>query len=112
MGEAEALKICPRGHLVRYDEMTYCDVHGSPTFHLCRCGRPWRIVRDELGRHEPVRFCPDCSEPGEWVSRGERILWLRDRLDNDLDKATALELCELLSRLAELEPVLRLHCQP
>ncbi len=56
------------------------------------------------GGRGPQDFCSMCGHPGQWVSRRDRVLWLKDRLDTDLDDATALELRELLDRLATMDP--------
>ena len=50
-----------------------------------------------------ANFCVECGRPGPWVSRADRIAWLKDRLlEEQLDEATKLELREVLDRLAAM----------
>jgi hypothetical protein len=92
------MSVCPRGHEVG-PFAKFCAKHGSPVFQNCSCGARWPTVRVGYFGSGPAHFCTQCGQPGPWVSRRERVLWLKDRLDADLDEATALELRELLDRL-------------
>jgi hypothetical protein len=98
VGEAGTMSVCPRGHEVG-PFAKFCAKHGSPVFQNCSCGARWPTVRVGYFGSGPAHFCTQCGQPGPWVSRRERVLWLKDRLDADLDEATALELRELLDRL-------------
>jgi hypothetical protein len=83
----------------------FCPTHGSPLFDVCpSCGELWRIIRKGDAGRGPQDFCSMCGHPGQWISRRDRVQWLKDRLDDDLDEATALELRELLDRLAQMDP--------
>ncbi len=97
--------VCPRdGHLVEDPEGGYCPEHGSPLFGDCpRCGNPRSTIPGTLYEEQGARFCAICSHPTPWVSHPERILWIRDRLhEESIDPATALELREVLDRIASM----------
>lgn len=99
--------VCTRdGHL--FDEIpgNYCPEHGSPIItHCSRCGASWPVIGGEAFEEQGAHFCAQCGYPGPWVSRSERIAWLKDRLlEQGLNNATVLELRELLDELTPMKP--------
>ena len=102
--------VCSRdGHLMEYPEGDFCPEHGSRIFTNCQvCGEHWKVIASENDPYEEqgAKFCVKCAQPAAWVSREERIGWLKDRLDEDqsLDPADRQKLRAILDRLVEMEP--------
>ncbi len=102
--------VCSRdGHLIEYPEGDFCPEHGSRIFTNCQvCGEHWRVIgsEDDPFGEQGAKFCVRCAHPAAWVSREERIGWLKDRLDEDqsLDPADRQKLRAILDRLVEMEP--------
>lgn len=98
--------VCSRdGHFVEGDAK-YCSEHGSRIFSRCPgCGEPWTAMPGTLFDEVGSNFCYVCSYPAPWVSRQDRMMWIRDRLQEvELDPATRLELQEILDHLATMKP--------
>lgn len=92
--------VCSRdGHLLDSPEGQYCPEHGSRVFEKCpTCDAHWSVIR---GAH----FCTNCAHPAPWVSRDERIRWLRDRVsDYHKDPAEVVKLQAMLDKLAQMDP--------
>ena len=102
--------VCSRdGHLIEYPEGDFCPDHGSRIFTNCQvCGEHWRVIasEDDPLEEQGAKFCVRCAHPAAWVSREERIGWLKDRLDDDqsLDPAERQNLRTILDELVEMEP--------
>lgn len=102
--------VCTRnGHLLDDPRGDYCPEHGSRIITSCDgCGSPWGVIgamSEDPFEEQGAQFCERCGFPGPWVSRGERIAWLKDRLlEQGLGNATALELRELLDELIPMKP--------
>ncbi len=96
-------RLCPRGHYAGR-EFTFCPEHGAPLYDVCKCKAEWVDHPNKLWE-VPADFCVSCGRPAPWVSRKDLIGWIKDRLAFDeLDRATALSLREILDRLAEMDP--------
>jgi hypothetical protein len=101
--------ICPEtGHTLNHPSGQYCPHHGARLFDRCsKCGDRWTSVPARHGYwgEDGADFCVHCGHPGPWVSKRQRIDWLRAKLleQRDLDDATKLELSELLGRLTVAE---------
>jgi len=99
--------VCSRdGHLIEEPDGRYCPEHGSPIFSECpSCGEPWGTIAGTLFDEDGAKFCYACSHPAPWVSHRDRVLWVRDRLEEGkIDPATAVELREVLDRIASMDP--------
>src|SRR5262245_37605804 len=102
--------ICPAtGHVVTHPRGVFCPDHGAPLFTNCPvCGKAWlpRGSVPTLSGEDPARdFCDYCAHPGPWVSREQRLMWIKGRLhDQGLDEATQLELREAFDRMREMDP--------
>jgi hypothetical protein len=90
------------GHDVRSD-VRNCPLHGAPVFRLCRrCEASWpAVLKDYSGRSWAADLCESCGEPAPWVSRAQRVAWIKARLRQEgLDSATERELNDLIDVLA------------
>lgn len=101
--------VCSRdGHLLDWSEGQYCPEHGSRIFTNCpTCGGHWGVIGDEANPFEErgAHFCTNCATSGPWVSREERINWLRDRVaEYHQDPAEVMKLQEVLDRLKQMDP--------
>ncbi len=102
--------VCSRdGHLIEYPEGDFCPEHGSRIFTNCQvCEEHWRVIasEDDPLEEQGAKFCVRCAHPAAWVSREERIGWLKDRLDDEqsLDPAERQKLKAILDKMVEMEP--------
>lgn len=87
----------------------FCPDHGVRIFQNCRtCNARWPTTW--AGYHDPngrgSDFCDQCGLPAPWLSREDRIDWLRNQIQTDpkVPPETRYELEDVLARLKAMTP--------
>jgi hypothetical protein len=112
------VRICPAtGHVIdpHSSAAAFCPDHGVRLFQDCsKCGEPWPVTTkqdafdysDETYPTDGNNFCDTCGTPAPWLTREQKMTWIRHQLQasRDIDPATRDELVEVIGRLQGMAP--------